>query len=131
MFWFSKIPFGKSLVITFKCITNLYTNYPTLIVYSQKLQSKWARIEFVLTFYLPLSSPSPPKRKQLKKLQKLNGKIFYLGSFFPRGIFFSGDFFLIHFSRKKKSLKHPDSICDKIFIQKFLCLFLSTVDKNV
>ena len=52
MFLFSKGSSRKSLVISSKYIPNSYTKYPTMIVYSHKLQSKWILIKFLQTFSL-------------------------------------------------------------------------------
>ena len=66
MFQFSKMFLRKSLVITFKYILNSYTKYPTMIIYSHKLQSKWIWIEFILTFYAP-SFPLHHHQKKQKE----------------------------------------------------------------
>ena len=58
---------------------------------SPKLQSKWIWTKFVLLFYLPLPTKKE-KKKQLKKLQKLNGRNLGCRDFFS--FFGGGDYFL-------------------------------------
>ena len=91
---FSKSYTRKSFSIKFKYIPDLYTKYPTMIIYSHELWSKWSNLP---PFPLPL--PTLKKQKATQKLTKTERKKIRMGEFFPGGllsrrIFFSGDFFV-------------------------------------
>ena len=116
MLSFSKNSLRNSLDIKFKYIRNLYTKYPTKIIYSHELQSKQVWIYFILTFYPPTSrslSLYEKAKRNSKDNKNLKGKNLGLG------IFSGGIFSLKNFYRGENFLRDffQGDLSSKFFLE--------------